>query len=253
MSIPLQILGRSFRLIAAQPIQTVKVIAPGVVISALGAGFLLQGIGASDDFDGINNLPLFLLGLLFIVAGWMTFAIFWHRHALLQDAARADVMRPGQGVFRRYFNAAARVALIFCGTVLCGALGFGIVTSVLTAVLGGATHAVLFFSLMIGLTVFLTWVLLRVSLILPAAATGQSMKVAESWQATGVLSHDIMWTAVLLGVLNVTLEQVVGGLSLALPGLALILGIMQILAQSLIYISVLSTLYGHLIERRPLI
>ncbi len=255
VSKPIDILGRSFRLIFAEPGRTLKVIAPGVALVAVATAFLFGSLANMSDNDLTPpepvSWPLVVVAIIVGLLGAMVFAIFWHRHALLEGDQREDVMRPTSAIYGAYFKCALIVGFVFFVVALLGSIATGFVVAILAAATG-PVGAVISIILFLVLAIVLSWVLLRISLILPAAATGHIMTYSESWEATRASSRDIFWTAVLLGVINVVLEQLAQGLILAVPNLAIFFAVLQGLLQSLIYVSVLSTLYGHLVQGRPL-
>ncbi|WP_159974499.1 hypothetical protein [Roseobacter cerasinus] len=239
----------------AEPLNTLKVIAPGTVLIALAAYIVLQGFGgdlaASQSAPTEINAALVIVGLVLSLLGWMTFAIFWHRHALLQDEARHEVMTVTGRIYWQYFKGALIVLLL--AMLAAFALGFG--AFFVTAVFSAASPSILSIVTLgttLTINMAISWILLRNSLVLPAAATGAHLTVSESWAATAPVSRDIFWTAILLSVINVLLQQMMMAVAATQPGLVLPASLVQIILQSLIFISVLSTLYGHLVQHRPL-
>ncbi|MBW4707820.1 hypothetical protein KX928_08490 [Roseobacter sp. YSTF-M11] len=254
MSTPINIFNRTFALIFAEPGQTLKVISPGVIactVAAILTGASVTGLDATDlAVPSVTNPLLFICALVIGAFGIIAFAVLWHRHALLTDDARAEVMRPSAGVFGQYLLG----AIIIFGITFVASIPGGFVIGLLAAIFPQTASASYLIGVALGamLGIFLSWIALRVSLILPAAAIGQKLKLSESWRATGTISRDVFWTAVLLGVLNFVIAELSGGIAAMLPGLSIAVGSIQIVIQSLIYVSVLSTLYGHLIQGRPL-
>ncbi|MDW3222369.1 MAG: hypothetical protein R8G34_05680 [Paracoccaceae bacterium] len=256
MNVPVSILGRSFRLIFAQPLETLKVIAPGIIAAGLASILVMMALVlwiVSDERSLLGYTALALLvalGVIVGLAGIVAFAVLWHRHALLDDTARDSVMRPAGHILSRYLGEAVLVLMItFAAAFPVGSI-FGIVIAVMDHQgLETKTAEIL---ITIPLTVFLLWVAIRVSLTLPAASIGQKLSISESWVATGKISGDIFWTAVLLTIVNVTIFSLTNGLATALPKLEIAFSLLQIVIQSLIHISLLSTLYGHLIQGRSL-
>ncbi len=255
MNLPLLILGRAFRLIAAEPLNTLKVIFPGAALIAFASYLAFKGVGV--DFASPQsaptqiNFPLLGVSLVLSLLGWMVFAIFWHRHALLENEARHQVMTVERRIYWQYFKGVTVV--FFLAALAAFGLGFG--AAFIIAIFSAASPSVLSIATL-GTTLIinmaLSWIILRNSLVLPAAATGAHLTVSESWRATAHVSRDIFWTAILLGVINVLLQQSVVAIAMALPTMALTATLVQILVQALIFVSVLSTLYGHLVQHRPL-
>jgi len=120
--------------------------------------------------------------------------------------------------------------------------------------LGGLTGSSPAALLLIGLVagVAFLWLALRLSLVLPAAALGHVMSVRESWRATEPLAGTLWALAVLLAVVNTLLGVIASMLPPADPGLRLMLDSAIYLIEGLVFVSMLTTLYGHLVEGREL-
>lgn len=255
MNIPISILSRSFRLIFAEPHRTLFVIAPGAALYLLASVLLFMSVDQADGSETstrIANYPMLAAAVVVGCLAWMSFAILWHRHALLEGDQRAQVMRPGADVYGQYFKSALVIVLIMFVILLGGGIATGFVALVLNVAAGPMLGGFAAIALFIAFAAGLSWVLLRISLILPAAATGHEMGYQDSWQATQPVARDIFWTAVLLAIINAVLEQLAIGLAGALPGYTLIFEVALTAIQGLVYVSVLSTLYGHLVQGRSL-
>ena len=103
----------------------------------------------------------------------------------------------------------------------------------------------------IGIAMGISWVAVRIGLILPAAALGEKMRIAESWQATKPVSTDILVPIVIIAisitVLSGAVEAIFGS---TLVGLVLVAGVYWI--QILLNLSLMTTVYGMQIEGRSL-
>jgi hypothetical protein len=78
------------------------------------------------------------------------------------------------------------------------------------------------------------------------------MSVRESWRATEPLAGTLWALAVLLAVVNTLLGVIASMLPPADPGLRLMLDSAIYLIEGLVFVSMLTTLYGHLVEGREL-
>lgn len=255
VNIPIGILSRSFQLIFAQPHRTLFVIAPGAVLYLFAAALLFMSVDQAagpEASNAIKSYPMLAAAVVVTCLAWMSFAILWHRHALLEGDQRAKVMRPGADVYGQYFKSTLVIFLIMFVLVLGGGIATGIAALVLNAAAGPMIGGFASIGLLIAFFTGLSWVLLRISLILPAAATGHDMGYQDSWDATRPVARDIFWTAVLLAIVNTVLQQLAIGLAGALPAYTLIFDTALAAIQGLVYVSVLSTLYGHLIQGRSL-
>lgn len=178
-------------------------------------------------------------------------AVCWHRYGLLEGDARPGIMRPGVNVLGSYF-----VKLIIVGLlIVLAAVPGGVVMVLLSGGLSGGSFqpgfAVGLLATLV-LSVVLSWIGMRISLILPAAALGTSIKVSQSWQVTESFAGGIFRVAIIVAVLNGVLAGVAGILAAASPALAILGQFLLSYFQIILSISVLSTLYGHLVQGRPL-
>jgi len=111
---------------------------------------------------------------------------------------------------------------------------------------------------MVGLLVFaivfvvLGYLSLRWGVALVGTALGNSMSFADAWRATQSLSNVIVGVAVLLLAINVLAEFV----HYLIPNALYLIGALLELAVTwltmMLGISILTTIYGHTVEGRPL-
>lgn len=256
MSVPTQVLGRAFRLIFAQPFRTLRVIFPGLatciigVVLAAGGIFLTQNAETEANWFGWGSLALAVLGFALMLRGFVLFAVMWHRHALVPDHARDQVMRPAKGTLNRYLG---RFAVLFLPLAVIGfPLGFigGAGIGIADAAIGEGSWLATGINALT--TIAISWIGLRVSLILPGVSIAYRMRIADSWAATRPISKDIFWTAALLGIFNAVALATAGAVVSATPIPGVVFLCCVWVFQSLLYVSVLSTLYGYLIEGRAL-
>ena len=207
--------------------------------------------------DAVETLApetaLITLGLLVAaLLGYVLLAILWHRHVLLDDAVRDTARHPGAGIVMGYIWKALGVALV---QMLIG-IPLGLAVSTVANALGGQGSAVagpvLFSLLGIAFGVVLIWFALRVSVVLPAAALGHNLRIAESWASTAPLTRDLLGLAVMLAALNAQLSIVASILAGAVPMFGLPIEAVSYVLETLVIVSVLTTLYGHLVENRAL-
>lgn len=179
-----------------------------------------------------------------VVSAWV--AVLWHRFILKEEY-------PGVvPVFHRdrvlaYCGRSIQLGLIMILVMFPVVMVFGIALGILGIGESGAATLVSGFAA--GL--IFTYIWLRIALVLPATAVGRPMRIGESWSATARLSNDIVSAAAIIVALNMA-AGILGGL-LPLPA---ILGALVEVAISWVTVmvgtSLLTTLYGHLVEGRPL-
>jgi hypothetical protein len=95
-------------------------------------------------------------------------------------------------------------------------------------------------------------VALRISLILPAAALSARMSIPDSWEATRTVAASLWGVALILAGLNLVLYLIAGLLLPGQFGASFVIRTMFFALEGLIFISILTTLYGHLVEGRSL-
>ncbi len=109
-------------------------------------------------------------------------------------------------------------------------------------------------SLVIGfvLGLLLTYLWLRLAMVLPGVAIGKSMSNREAWNATAPMSDDIFGASAILVAINTAISFAADYvLPTGLVYYAVIVAINWF--TMMVGISLLTTLYGHLVEKRPLV
>ena len=190
-----------------------------------------------------------ILGLIAVVAAFWI-AVAWHRYILL-DEMPETIAPPFRGDrLLAYFGNSLLVGLIALGIGLVVFVPLGIVAGVTAG--GGGTP--LFLLLLVPLVGYflITAFTYRFSLILPASAIGKPITLSQAWAATSVANGTIFALA-FMSVLCIVL--------LTLPGLwirsnvgSLAAVIWQTLVgwiELMVGVSIITTLYGHYIEKRP--
>lgn len=243
--------SHALRMLVHNPSVTFRVLMPGLLMvfaASLAMAYFMPDQMWSPTLtpDQVELLDpstagaILLAGLIWL-AGYALTAIFWHRHVLLMGSDRDAPLFPGLGVSLGYIWRVIIVGLIQMLAAIPILAVTAAVAAGLSTVLAGVIAGVLFF-----------WIALRISLILPAAAMGQKMKVAESWTATAPLSGSLWGLAAMLALLSTVAAIVIGGLTAPGSGARVWLHTTSYLVEGLISISILTTLYGHLIEGRQL-
>jgi len=236
------------------PTITLRVILPAVlwVMGAAAVAGVLAGdaLGAMDQTLE-NAAPPPMGQLLILIAcglagilGYALMAILWHRYVLLNHDKTE--LRPDAGLFGAYVWR----AIVLGFAQFLAAIPIGLAMLLLGGLAGSSPSALVLIGLAAG--VAFLWVALRLSLVLPAAALGRVMSVRDSWRATEPLGGTLWALAVLLAVVNTLLGVIASMMPSADPGLRLMLDSLLYLIEGLVFVSMLTTLYGHLIEGREL-
>ncbi len=259
MSTALAILAHALRMLIFDTSTTLRVLMPPILLvlgCSLGIAVLapdtlaaLRAPALGEVLPSPSGMALFLAFGVIGLLGYALMAVLWHRHVLLNGAEDIEELRPDLSVFLGYIWRAIVVGLVqFLAaiplTLVIALLGSAFVSDGPTSTLPITLIGVL------GSIVFI-WIAMRFSVVLPAAAIGQRMPVLESWQITGAVAAELWGVAALLTGLN-TLIYVA---ALALPdgGIVAVLAHTSIyIVEGLVFVSVLTTLYGHLVEGRSL-
>lgn len=196
---------------------------------------------AQDAFQSSSAL---LIGnvLLIIAMSWI--AIAWHRFVLLEESS--PQLFPNWNTARLFHYLGKTLLLVFLI-----AIGLALPLAVLSLLLSGAGLNGLMPFLSLGLFVCVYYFFFRAGLVLPAIALDKRLSFSESLQKTAELSNAIWGTAMIVVGVSFAVAILLGAL---MPN-----NIFGVLANAvvqwfmvMISASLLTTLYGHAVERRPL-
>ena len=229
----------------------------GIAITLLGAALgvgpaMMTSLGTADPDafpmapGNAGGLVVFVLGaavIMFFAMSWA--AVAWHRYILLEEypgVLPAINDRPILG----YIGKTLLLTLLLMLVMVPVMLLLGGLFATLTQ--GGSLVTGLIVSGVLGILVSYFW--LRWALVLPSTAVNKPMGIRESWAATANYTRTILGVAVLLMVLNLLLGLI------ALPFGASIVAVVISYAVNwftlMVGLSVLTTLYGHIVEGRDL-
>ncbi|SHJ01610.1 hypothetical protein [Wenxinia saemankumensis] len=193
-----------------------------------------------------------LLVVLFVSA-WV--AVTWHRYVLLEEEPALVPALGGRPVWPYLGRTIVlSIVLILCAIPLSFVTGL-VAAPFIGADPGAGTAPAPGFgpAFVIGVlfAAVLTWLWLRFGLILPATAVGQPMRMGESWARTKPAAGAIFLATLILMAITFAAGIVV---DLALGGtiLATILSLLVNWVSLMVGISILTTLYGHLVEGREI-
>lgn len=222
-------------------------------------GFLLLYIGTGlDNFDqtefsatdmeefqsaagAFALIVVILLPLSLFAFGWM--AVVWHRFVLLEEYP-GWVPRIEHRLIWPYVGKTILLALLIALVMIPVLM---LIMPVFSAT--GAVGANLF-GVLLNVVVGLIW--FRLAIVLPGIALGQSHGFREAWAITKGMNSTLVGVVVILSVF-----QVLAGMAVEtiyqigyLPGLVADVAVQWLVL--VLGISILTTLYGHLIEGRDL-
>ena len=205
--------------------------------------------GSFNPENGISGLSalliLSLVVFLVFVMGWV--AVSWHRFILLEEYTAlvpATKDRPIWSYVWRSFILGLLIMLIampilmIVGFVLAPTMGagFGIFSMILGLLLGA----------------LLSYLWFRWAIILPSIAVGEPMTLRQAWAETAATSGVIFKVAIIVSVLKIAASAVVSLFYVGLPIVAFAADVAVNWTTLMVGVSILTTLYGHVVEGRPL-
>ncbi|WP_435311498.1 hypothetical protein [Primorskyibacter sedentarius] len=190
------------------------------------------------QLDG-TTLFLSLLGL--VASLWI--AVAWHRFVLEEEYPTGFLPRMHGAKMLGYFGRSLLIGII----VMLGTIGAGFILGVVAFL--APPLGLLIFPVSIGLGAVLFF---RLGSILPACAVGQKLSLNEAWAAT----RGEATTFVVLGVIITLATLVIFLPSLINSDPASVINLIYVLVvnwfATIIGISLLTTVYGHFIQGRPI-
>lgn len=193
-------------------------------------------------FLSFLSIPLYL----FIFA-WV--AVTWHRYILLEDypsTVPAVANRPIWAYVARTLMLMLQMVVVMIPVII-----------VVTLISGGDPTAMradtimgFLMNVLIGAVFTFFW--FRVGVSLPAVAVEKPMDSREAWAATNPVWQTIFGAAVIMVMLNLIVSLAFSMLFTGIPLISYLLSIVIQWVTMMVGVSVLTTLYGHVIEGRPL-
>lgn len=259
MNTALAILAHALRMLVFETSATLRVIFPAVLIvlvCSLGIALFATDIipfFQDPERSGppprpISALSAGIFGFMGLL-GYALMAVLWHRHVLLNGAERKEALRPSSAIFWGYIWRALIVGLVQLIAAIPITLAMGILGTPFD--LSNTTSLPATFIGLLGSIVFI-YVALRLSIVLPAAAIGHVMTVRRSWEISRPVSNQIWAVALLLTGLNMCVYALTALLLPDAPIISLLSQTVIFIIEGLVFISVLTTLYGHLVQGRSL-
>lgn len=246
------LLQNAVSLLTRNPLKTVTVVAPALIlmcgvslITALMAPDVLRISPDNPDLSQLANglLPLFLIAGF--VLSYALMAILWHRHTLRDRPAPHPM---SFALVLGYLWRVIGLALIQLVASLALVMPLMIISQTGDTVARPPALA------SIVLTTFVTqlillWLSLRLSLILPAAALGNQMPLAESWRHTDTIARPLWGVAAALALVNTAFTAITTFFELTAPGHVVALELPVYIIEGLLIFSVLTTLYSLLVQK----
>ncbi len=217
---------------------------------------VVLGFGASASFDPMDDDILTagdvgagaLTGLAMSIASLLLFgwvAVTWHRFILKEEYPGIIPAISGRPI-ASYIGKSILIGLLIILALIPIML---IVLPVLTSLLSFNVVVVTIWSFVLGLVASYLW--LRLAIILPGVAVGESMNLMAGWGITKPLNGTILGVAAIIGVINGIMTLI--AMSFAdVPVLGFLVNVAVQWLTVMVGVSILTTLYGHLVEGRDL-
>ncbi|MBB5721332.1 hypothetical protein FHS72_000939 [Loktanella ponticola] len=253
-----KILLHTFRMIFGNLGQALKVSVGPYLILLLTIGALFFA-ATSMSGESIGNLPilmLFILPLMLFVTSWV--AVSWHRFILLEEYTSvlpAVAGRPIWSYVGKGILLALIIMLIAVPTFyLIGALGLGAFLGPQSySAQSGSAGLLATLIILLAVFVFISFISLRLGIALVGTALGKPLGFGAAWAATGKISGVIFGVAVLLVLINAVPAQLFSRLAVIAPIVVAVFNLAWQWLTIMLGVSVLTTIYGHVIEERPLV
>ncbi len=210
--------------------------------------------GSSDGIFEINTISIVLalasaIYSLFVL-GWI--AVSWHRFILLEER-QGWIPVVNYKLINAYLVRSIGYGLLLC---LIAVVLMVILSAVGLHTLLDADPDSMSFDLFLATAVIgtiLTFIWYSIALALPSIALSEPISMREAWSASSGINTTIFGISSVLVILNQIGLFITNDLLWSLPLIAALLGAIVNWITILVGVSILTTLYGHLIEDRPLI
>lgn len=237
----------ALHLLTRSPLKTLEVVTPALVL--MGAVGVFAAVTAPDllangpllgDIDSFRDgLRMGGIALAFMFS-YALMAILWHRHTLSDTCTprRMSISLLAGYLWRVFALSLIQLAASFAMVV-------PLVVFSRTAQSADATPALASMLISTFITqLVLLWLSLRLSLILPAAALGKPIRMAQSWRYTVSIARPLWGVAAVLALSNTVLTGLVTAIDLASPGYRLAIELPVSVLEGLLIFSVLTALYS---------
>jgi hypothetical protein len=229
--------------------QALKISAlPMAVLFGLIVAVVIVGQGAPMAM--IMLIPVVVLG--FYLFGLI--AVAWHRYVLLEEHPEGWWPKPLGGGAWRYIGRLVLIGLIIglpIGIVAMAVVAGTMDPNAISPNMGPAIGVIVVLGLIGG------WIGYRLSIILPAVAVDQTMSMGESWKVTKAKAGGIFLVMILIGVFQFLLD-LPGAIVAEAGGDAgtMFYGLYSVVTgwfNAMLGLSILTTMYGSLVEERELV
>ena len=245
-----QIFRHSFNLVMANLDQAIKL---SLVLYLVQSGYTIYAFlnpPQMMEFDGVEVpfmdpstiLPTILFGLLAIVASlWI--AVAWHRFALTGEMAAGWVPQFHGPEILGYLGRSILIGVLVVVAIFVVSIPVGIISFGLPGLAGLMTLV------LIGIGAYLFF---RLGVMLPAAALGVPLTLSKAWNDTKGESGTILTLALIVVGASIVIQLPSWFNDDPSSVINLVYSLVVNWFATIIGISVLTTLYGHFVERRSI-
>lgn len=201
--------------------------------------------------DGTFPTGQFLGVLLVMILAWLWIVVSWHRYILLNEQpSLVPVLRVDRML--GYFGKSLLIGLMLLP--LAFILGLLIGAAVFPLMQSGLHPGVILLAMVLVVYLPVGTVGMRLSAVLPGVALQPGVPLMTGWDATRGATTTILGVVVLSVAGTLALNQLVQTLFPDPAGLAAILASVVVnWVTAMVGASILTTLYGHYVEKRPLV
>lgn len=196
----------------------------------------------------LSAAPAGLLTLILAIVAFVWIAVAWHRYILLDEMPAGQFPEFNGQRMTSYGLYSIGIGILgFLASLVLAAI-VGLVTVPLLGVVGGVITSIV--AIAAALIIFY-----RLAPLLPAVAIGKQLTLGQAWEATNGANVPIIILAVLSAIAAVVIDIPAFVLAMAGPiggFLALLWTLATGWVKMLVGVSILTTLYGHYVERRSI-
>lgn len=237
------VFGNLQNALKASIVPFIILIAGGLLLSKVTGLSLNMAEMSTENFENVGGIFLFVIvafiGTMFIFS-WI--AVTWHRFILLEEYPNTVPAYAGLPI-AKYVGRTLMISLQMLPVML-------IAMPLIGTMLMNPTSAMIFSAI---LSVPITFVWLRVSVSLPSVAVGQPIGSVEAWGETKPIWETIFGVSLILIGLNYGATFISSAFFSGIPVISGIISVVTQWVSMMIGISILTTLYGHVVEGRPLV
>ena len=259
----LQLIIHTFRMIIGNFGQALRAsVGPyliGGLVIYLSLSGLVDQVDESGQFTGTFFVVAFVLFMLWMfVVGWV--AVTWHRYILLE--VQPNILPTVKGL--PIWAYAWRVVKLILLVMICVLPLHLFLNVFVPTTFGGSlfvdtsqpynpSNSILENIISVAVSIGIGFLMLRWGPSLVGTALNNPLTFRESWRATNSISGGILRVSAALVILNVVLSQIALPIYAIGPIAGDLFDLLISWITTMLGISILTTLYGHVVEDRPLV